>query len=209
MKIILKIMRGTLAVLGLAALGLLGYGLISGRLDQERRHQYAATWRGEKLVPPVVETQQTAMTESPQEASTRIAEAQIQDEIVSRELQQQMELLRDMKITVDLAQDQLTKDLKTLKTERDALVQELVVQRQKAQNEGFQKALKNYSQMKAKDVVADFMVMDDNDVVRYLSAMKSDVATKILSQFRSPAEREKRIRLMQMMENFNAVAVKK
>ena len=44
----------------LALLGLLGYGAVTGRFDQDKRQQYLATWRGEKLVAPPPELRRAA-----------------------------------------------------------------------------------------------------------------------------------------------------
>jgi len=204
MRFVLTIVTAVLVLHSLVFLGLIGFGLATGRFDAEKREQYLATWRGEKLVPPSEEAEQVVEEESPQQASARIAEAQTQREILNRELQRQLGLLRDMKITVEMAQQKLNKDLQELKAQQEAFAAKVAEQQRRAQEEGFRKALKNYSQMKPKYVVADFMKMDDTEVVRYVAAMKPDVATRILNQFRSPEEQAKRLRIMQLLEQQGA-----
>ncbi|MBN2212150.1 MAG: hypothetical protein JW709_12200 [Sedimentisphaerales bacterium] len=207
MRLFLTILVIVLLVHSLVLLGLLGYSAVTGRLGEQQRQQYLATWRGETLVAPPEEVAETVEEESPQEAAARIAEAQMQTEILTNELQQKMATVRDMKISVELAQAQLNKDRRELQEQMDAFQKELISQKERAQSEGFQKALKNYSQMKPKYVVADFMQMDDELVAEYLGAMKSDVATKILNQFRDSEEQAKRLRVMELLRKNNRLTM--
>jgi flagellar motility protein MotE (MotC chaperone) len=207
MRFILTAMVTVLVAHSLAIVGLLSYGMATGRLGPEARQQYLATWRGDKLAPPVPPVGETAPEESPQEASSRIAAAKSQQEIASRELQRQMEQLRAMKATIEMAQAKLDKDLRSLQQAQEAFAAQTAAQRQAAQDEGFQKVLARYSDMKPKYVVADFMKMDDEEVARYVAAMKTDTATTILNNFRSPPEQEKRQRVMKLLEVQKVIAL--
>ena len=51
-KLIVTMLLTLLLANSLALLGIVGYGLSTGRFDAEMRTQYLATWGGEKLVPP-------------------------------------------------------------------------------------------------------------------------------------------------------------
>ncbi|MBN1766795.1 MAG: hypothetical protein JW860_16190 [Sedimentisphaerales bacterium] len=184
----------------LALLGLMGYGAATGRFDQEKRQQYLATWRGEKLVSPPPEEQAKEEEEPTQETGTKILAAQLEREIINRELQLYAQQLRDKEFTITVARDKLQKDLLELQSRRDEFQDEVTQRNEKAREEGFQKALRNYSTMKAKYVKDDFMQMEDKDVVRYLTAMKPDVATAILERFKTPEEMAKRLRVMQLLE---------
>ena len=189
-----------LLIVGLAALGLLGYGLATHRFSPERRHLYLASWRGENLEPPPAQVLAQAAAESPQQAGARIAAEQVQKEVLSRDLQRQVELVQSMKDTLGIAQDKLQKDLKTLQTDKKNFADALAHEQQALQDVGFQKALKSYSTMKASQVKDDFMKLTDEEVVRYLGAMKADVATGILERFRTPEEQDKRLRVMKLLE---------
>ena len=192
-------------ICGLAAVGLVGYGLATGRLDPEKRQQYFATWRGEKLVPPAPEVEQALDDEKAKQASERIAATEIKREIITREIQRDIELARYMQTTLAQAQNKLSGDIELLQKNQSAFTQKLDQYNRQAQQEGFQKALKNYSLMKPKSAKADFMKMDDDQVVAYLSQMKPDVATGILEQFRTPEELDKRLRVMEMLEQHRTV----
>ena len=59
--------------------------------------------------------------------------------------------------------------------------------------------------MKPKLVKEDFMQMSDTEMVRYISEMKSDVATKVLEQFKTPEEQLKRQGVMKLLETVQVV----
>ena len=204
-KMILLVLLVVLAMHSLALLVFLGYGLATDRLDEEKRVQYLATWRGEKLVPPppveIVEEKE----ESPKEASSRIQVAQQEREILTREMQMFAQLLQDKDVSLQTAQAKLEKDLKVLRSEQEQFDARVRQHQKMAQEEGFRKALKNYSSMKPKYTKDDFMKMDEKDVVRYLSEMKSDTATAILEQFKTPQEQAKRLELMKMLEQYGVI----
>jgi flagellar motility protein MotE (MotC chaperone) len=206
-KFVLTVLLAFLLVHCLALVGLLGYGAATGRFSSEKRAQYLATWHGEKLVPPTPEVVVETKKESPQQASSRIATAEIDKEVDLRESQRELELLRSMQLAIDAAKSKLDKDLKQLDVDRADLAARIEEQNKLAKEEGFLKALKNYTQMKPKMVKDDFMKMDDQQVVRFLAAMKSDTATKILNQFKTTEEQDKRLRIMEMLKQYNVVAL--
>ena len=193
----------------LALLGLVGYGAATGRWDSEKMQQYLATWKGEKLVPYVEQEVVEEVKETPQAAGARIEKAQVEYEFLNRELQRQLQLTRNMQATVTAAQDKLKKEREEFQIERNSFEMEVARQKKAAMDEGFLKALKNYSAMKPKYVKEDFIKMDEKDAVRYLAAMKTDVATNILNQFKTPQEQEKRLRLMKMLEQQNVIELTK
>ena len=191
----------------LAVAGLFGYGLATGRFDEDKRQQYLATWNGEKLVPYVEEVVEDKAEESPQDATIRIYERQLNQEVVSLELQRQLELMRDMKFTLEEAHSKLEKDRTALDKKENEFDDKLQLQQDKAAEEGFLKALQSYSQLNPKYVKNDFMVMDEKEVVRYLAAMDSGVRTEVLGKFRTPEEEAKRVRLVRMLKDHGIIDV--
>ena len=204
-KAVMKILMLILMICGLAAVGLAGYGLATGRFETEKRQQYFATWRGEKLVPPAAEVEQDLDDDKAKQASEKIAATEIKQEIMTREIQRDIELARYMQTAIAGAQKKLSSDVELLQKNQSAFNQKLDEYNQQAQQEGFQKALKNYSLMKPKSAKADFMKMNDDRVVAFLAQMKPDVATGILEQFRTPEEQDKRLRVMEMLEQQRTV----
>jgi len=196
-----------LTLSSLVVLGLAGYGAATGRLGKDNITQYLATWRGEKLVPPTPEVVEEEPEETPQQASDRIAAARIQSEITNREIERDIETLRAMQTTVAEARGKMEKDLVKLQKEKNVFDTRLNEYNLAIRDEGFKKSLKNYSQMKAKMVKEDFMKMGDEEVVHYLANMKTDVATKIFEQFKTPTEQAKRLRLMKLMQEYQEIKV--
>ena len=206
-KLFVTILLTLLLANSLALMGILGYGLGTGRLNADMRAQYLATWRGEKLVPPPPEEEVVEEKETPQQASARIAEAQIQREILTREIQRDMELARYMQQTVVKAKLKLDQDIKQFQTDKQAFDNQITQYNEKVQSEGFKKSLQAYSKMKPRSAKSDFMQMNDDEVVRYLSNMKPDVVTQILDQFRTPEELVKRLKLMRLMEKHQVISL--
>ncbi len=199
-KLIFKSLGLVLLIHVLALIGLMLYGLGTGRFSEEKIQQYLATWKGHKLVPPppVVNEEETA--ESPSDATARISTNEIQKEILTREIQRQIEQMNNMKYTVDLARKKLDTDLLELKQKQESFQQTVKTNNEQAQDVGFLKTVASYSSMKPKMVKNDFMNMDDKEVVRYLSVMKQDVVTKVLNQFKTDDEQAKRVRVLRMLQ---------
>jgi len=193
----------------LALIGILGFAMTTGRLDDEKAQQYLATWRGEKLVPPPPVVEVVEQKESPQQAENRIAETEKKREKISREVQLYLELLESMQGTVQTARDTLEKDRKKLRQQQKLFAAKLKEHNEKISNESFRKTLAKYSAIKASSVKDDFMHMEQDDVVRYLTAMKPDVATAILQKFRTPEEQTRRRDLIKKMEQFGVIDVAK
>lgn len=204
-KVVLLILVAVLALHSLAIVGFVGYGAATGRFDSESRGQYLATWRGEKLVPPPQEIVQEEKEQSLQEAAAHIAATEIDNEVSTREIQRHLELLGDMQATVAAARKKLEKDLEQMRLARAELEEKIELHQSQAKEEGFRQALKNYSEMKPKMVRDDFMQMEDEEVVRFLSAMKTDTATSILNQFKTEQEKNKRVSLMRLLQTQGAV----
>lgn len=206
-KLVVTMLLTLLLANSLALMGILGYGLSTGRFDADLRAQYLATWRGEKLVPPEPEEEVVEEVETPQQASARIAEAQIQKEILTREIERDMELARYMQHTVIKAKLKLNKDIKQIQADKQDFDRQLLQYNEKVQSEGFQKSLQAYSKMKSKSAKSDFMQMSDEEAVRYLSNMKPSVVTEILDRFRTPEEMEKRLELMRLLEKHRVISL--
>ena len=112
-----------------------------------------------------------------------------------------LERLRTMSLTVAAAQNKVEKERLQLAQLEAEFTQTNQQARDHARAAGFQKALKSYSNMKPKLVKDDFMRMTDAEAVRYLAAMKPDVATAILEKFKTTSEQQTRLRLIRLLEN--------
>ena len=199
-KLVILVLVTLLLANSLALFGLLGYGVATGRFDGEKRAQYLATWRGEKLVPPPEDLQTEQAEDSPLQAGAKIAEAEQTREILTVEMQRQQERIRSMKVAIDSAKTKLEQDRKQLANRKDQFEAAQAELNEMARQVGFTKALKIYSQMKPKYVKDEFMQMNETDVVRFVAAMKPDTAKAILERFKTTEERKKRKQIMNLLE---------
>ena len=200
-----KIVGMLLSVVSLAVLGLVGYGLASGRLDGQARGQYLATWRKELLVAPAMEESASEEEGGPSQASERIATLERQREILSREQQRDLEALRGMQATLASSRATLDADERRLAADKAAFEEQLARYNERAREVGFQKALKNYTLMKAKLVRDDFMKMTDEEVVRYVGAMRAETSKKIFETFKTAQEQEKRLRVLGLLKQSEVI----
>jgi flagellar motility protein MotE (MotC chaperone) len=209
-KLILILVLTLVAVHVLALAGFLGYGLATGRMDAEKRAQYAAIWQGEKLV-AYVEPEKVVKeeTETPQAAKSRITSVQEEREFFSRALQRQIQVLNNMKVSISAAQTKLDKDMSQLQVKRLEFDNMLAQQNAAAKEKGFLMALESYSAMNPKLVKDDFMEMDEKDAARYLAAMEPGTITEILSKFKTPDEQVKRRRLVELLEEHGQLKLSK
>jgi len=205
-KFLLSLIIAVIAVHIIILLGALGYGWATERFDDEKLEQYVATWQGVELVEKLEVTEQQETEETPTDAIARIAEMEIKSETLRRNLFRQLEVLQNMKMTVEMAREKLTKESGDLQAQKNEFFAAVEQYENRVFEAGFQKVLKNYSSLKPKLVKNDFMQMEEEQVVRYLMAMKSDTATKILNTFKKPEEEAKRQRILRLMETHNSVA---
>lgn len=205
-KFLLSLIIAVIAVHIIILLGALGYGWATERFDDEKLEQYVATWQGVELVEKLEVTEQQETEETPTDAIARIAEMEIKSETLRRNLFRQLEVLQNMKMTVEMAREKLTKESGDLQAQKNEFFAAVEQYENRVFEAGFQKVLKNYSSLKPKLVKNDFMQMEEEQVVRYLMAMKSDTATKILNTFKTPEEEAKRQRILRLMETHNSVA---
>ena len=205
-KSLLTLIVAVLAIHILLLLGAAGYGWATERFNSKKIDQYIATWQGVELIEKPETIEEEEVQETPTDAIARIVEMEIRNETLRRNLVRQLEVLRSMKTTVDMARQKLENRIEGLQVQEKEFLERIEGYESEVRKAGFQKALKSYSSLKPKLVKNDFMQMEDEQVVRYLSAMKPDTATKILNYFKTPEEEVKRQRILGLMETQNSVA---
>ena len=194
----------------LGVIGLVGYAAVSGKLSVQRRELYKKVWDGVALVEPDEsdEPVDEATEASSEQVTEQLNQARAQKELLTLDIQRHLEDLENMKRSVQAAQNKLVKDRTEYVAAMETFESQLERQNQAAKNEGFLRELDYFSRLKPKLAKEDFMAMSDDDAARFLAAMKPDVATKILNQFRSDAEQEKRQRVMALIETLGVVKTK-
>jgi flagellar motility protein MotE (MotC chaperone) len=117
--------------------------------------------------------------------------------------QRDVESLHDL---VRNAEAKLTEERKAFEARRDALEAREQEATRLAADEGFQDSLELYGTMKPKQVKDVFATLPDDVVVRYLRAMEPRAASKILKEFKAPAELERLKTLMERVRSAEAEA---
>ncbi len=204
-KKLVSILVLTLALNFLAAAGVFGWLVMGGHLSGDKLTAIGAIMFPE---PPKVEV---AEEEAPVDPTTRpMAEldellarqsgmtAGEQSEFLQRRFQTQMAQvdrrqreLVDLLRQVELAREQLSRDREELDGQRTALESRAQEQQRLASDQGFQDALALYQSMPSRQAKTIFMDLDDQTVVRLLRAMEPRAATKIVKEFKTPAEQQR------------------
>lgn len=117
--------------------------------------------------------------------------------------QSDLEALHDL---VRNAEAKLAEDRKQFEAKLAALEAREQEATRLAADKGFQDALKLYGTMKPKQVKEVFATLPDDVVVRYLRAMESRDASKVIKEFKSPAELERLKVLMERVRSADAAA---
>lgn len=137
---------------------------------------------------------------NPVELSQRSFDAQVA--ILDHRRQQ----LEDLQQQISLAQAQLLRDRQTLQTHKDELLAREQKENRLKADKGFQDSLRRYEAMRARQVKAIFMDLDDRTVMNYLQAMEPRQAAKIIKEFKTPTELDRIGRIMEMMRRSKAAS---
>ena len=107
--------------------------------------------------------------------------------------------VEDLAAQVAREQEKLAADRAALEAERRGFNAREEAARGVASDQGFQDSLKLYGAMPAKQVKGVFLSMPDETVVRYLRALPPRTATKVVREYKTPAETERIRRIMERM----------
>jgi hypothetical protein len=190
---------GTLMIL----MGLVGYLMATGKLNTQSASLMAAALRGEKLV------QETSANAPATQPTSRPAASKPADEhfdIDSVEmklalLDREARLIQDRTIRLKDAELKLIQDRKSLSQNKSSFTEQVKLQEKASEDEGFTKALTYYTQLPPKLAKEDFMKLELNVVVRYLNNMTKMQSAKILKEFKTPEEQQRRQEIIERTLN--------
>lgn len=117
----------------------------------------------------------------------------------SAQLDRRRRELEDLQAQVATEQKALAEANGGVEAERKRLAEEQRQTQAQAEDKGFEDSLKLYSSMQGKQVKQIFLALPDDTVVRYLEAMPPRSASRIMREFKSPAEVERIHRIMERM----------
>jgi hypothetical protein len=213
----LQVIMALLAINFLAVGGAVGWLVKTNRLDKDKIHAI------KDIVFPA--TTQSSATQPTEEAATTrpsdVLEALLakssgrtpteQVETIQRNFDTQMAQLdrrerelNDLQRQVELSKLQMARDRSALDAEKKALQDQKQQTAKLASDKGFQDSLALYNSMPGKQVKTIFMAMGDDEIVQYLQAMEPRAATRIVKEFKSPAETARIQKVMEKMRQAQA-----
>ena len=105
--------------------------------------------------------------------------------------------LHDLQVQVELAKQQLDRDRQAVTNDRDRFSADRDRESAASADKGFQDSLALYRTLPAKQVKAIFAGLSDDAVQRYLQAMDAKQATKVMKEFKSPADVDRLERVLE------------
>jgi hypothetical protein len=112
--------------------------------------------------------------------------------------------LQNQRRTLDQAKNQIDKEREKLTAEQKALAAAREEQAKLLADKGFEDTLNLYNTMPARQVKSVFMTMTDETMIQYLRVMEPRTATKIMKEFKTPAETERIGKVMEKMRQAQA-----
>jgi hypothetical protein len=211
MKRLWNVLVLTLALNFLAVAGIVGWLYQGGHLDRQRVGQI-------KLVLFPLPATQPAPTEQPASDPTTQPALMLETLLAHRgnmtageqvdfvrktfderqaELEHKESMLRDLQTQIEQAQAKLTSDRESFDAQRKRFADEQEQARKLAADQGFQDALALYSGMPAKQAKSLFLTLGDEVVKKYLEAMDTGTAAKIIKEFKTPDELDRIHRILE------------
>ncbi len=224
MKNLLNVLVVTLALNFLALAGGIGWLFKTGRLDKPRIAEIKKIVFPAPAPPPPPPP--AATQPAPDEATTQpflkletlLAEQaglpvgqqvefvrQTFDAKMAEVDRRQRELLA-LKDQVERAQAQLDNGRKELLTAQERVAAREQEEARLASDKGFQESLQLYNSMSGRQVKKIFVALDDDTVVRYLTAMEPRTAAKIVKEFKTPEEVDRAQRILEKMRQAKPAA---
>lgn len=204
MKKLLSAIVFVLAINFLAVLGGAGWLFQSGKMDREKLGLIKDMLFAEPKPPEVVATQPSTQPATTEPTTLKLDE--LLAKYAGRRTGEQVELIQqsidaqavaldrrsreldDLMKQILREKEELARKTATLDADRKHLAEQEQKQVADASDKGFQDSLKLFIAMPGKQAKAAFMDLDDATVARYLQAMPPRSASKIIKEFKTPAE---------------------
>jgi len=190
----MKTIFNLVAIIAIANLliigGLVAALMLSGRLNTESATTIASVLRGEKMVPATQPTTTAPTTQPGKKGGALSSETAVEIELT--QLEQKEKAVEHRYARLKDAELRLLQDRELLKQKQDLFNKQVKIQHESAEDKGFANALALYTKMPPEVAKEDFMKLDIDIVVRYLMNMPVRTSTKILEEFKTPAEQAKR-----------------
>jgi hypothetical protein len=128
----------------------------------------------------------------PQSTAQRLAQTQIRDELMLRQMERTVAEINDLRNSLKLAQDRMEKEKAELLAARREVEQRLAELQGRFDDEGFQKNIDLFERLPGKQVKEIFLDLaakgQADQVVAYLQAMQPRKAAGVLKEFKTEQE---------------------
>ena len=156
--------------------------------------------------PPLVRLDQLLTRHAGKRAGEQVEIIQQTFDAQSALLDRRKRELQDLQMQVAAEQKRLAETSAALEGDRKDLAERRLQAEQAAADKGFADSLKLYSTMPGKQAKAVFMDMPDEAAARFLQAMPPRTATKIVKEFKTPAEIARINRVLERIRQGGSVA---
>ncbi len=183
--------------------GLVGYLIVSGKLNSESAGIMAAALRGEKMIPATT----SAPAASQPATQPAVAKAPVSLDSVEMQLayiEHEKKEIEDRFARLKDAEFKLIQDREALTQKQQEFDRQVRIQEKSIEDAGFNKTLEMYTQMPPKQTKEIFMKLDPEIVVRFLMNMKKQAYTKVIKEFKTQAEQQ---RLQELLERIRTQQV--
>jgi hypothetical protein len=220
MKKLLSVIAWTLALNFLAAIGGVAWLYSSHKLDRDKIHQikdlvFAPATQPAATQPttdggrdattqPTLRLEEMMAKVSGRSASEQVEFMQTTFNAHMALLDRRFQDLQNQRKTLDQVKGQIDKEREKLTADQKALAAAKDEQTKLLADKGFEDTLNLYNTMPAKQVKSVFMTMSDETMIQYLRVMEPRTASKIMKEFRTPAETERISKVMEKMRQAQA-----
>jgi hypothetical protein len=220
MKKLLSVIAWTLALNFLAAIAGVAWLYSAHKLDREKFHQIKDLVFAPATQPATAAEPTAAARDATTQPTLRLEE--MMAKVSGRSASEQVEFmqttfnahmalldrrfqdLQNQRKTLDQVKSQIDKEREKLTAEQKALAAAKEEQAKLLADKGFEDTLNLYNTMPAKQVKSVFMTMTDETIIQYLRVMEPRTATKIMKEFKTPAETERIGKVMEKMRQAQA-----
>src|SRR3954469_24365219 len=219
MKKLLSVIAWTLALNFLAAIAGVAWLYSAHKLDRDKIHQIKdlvfapATQPATAEPPPAPRDATTQPTLRLEEMMAKVSGRSASEQVEFMQttfnahmtlLDRRFQDLQNQRKTLDQVKSQIDKEREKLTAEQKTLASAKEEQAKLLADKGFEDTLNLYTSMPAKQVKSVFMTMTDETMIQYLRVMEPRTATKIMKEFKTPAETERIGKVMEKMRQAQA-----
>jgi hypothetical protein len=218
MKKLLTVIAWTLALNFLAAVGGIAWLYSTKRLDRDKVHQIKdlvfapATQPAAEIksdardatTQPTLRLEEMMAKVSGRSASEQVEFMQSAFDSQRLLLDRRYQDLQNQRKTLEQVKSQIDKNREKLLADQKALATAQEEQAKLLTDKGFQDTLNLYTSMPPKQAKSVFMTMTDDTMIQYLRVMEPRTATKIVKEFKTPAETERIAKVMEKMRQAQA-----